>query len=718
MGDIFGKKRLSGRPPTGLEWSRDGRTLFFLKPSRSDAKVLDLWRVSFDGADGAGGSVGGGEPTPRLLVSADELSKKGKARLTEAQRAAQERRRVRHRGITSFGLDEVGKGIVLPVAGYLYYYDLRSGAVTKLFDEPGGELDAKLSPDGRTLAFVRGGEVRLLDLETKKERTLTSGASETIKNGVAEFIAQEELGRYTGYWWSPKSDRIVFAQVDLSPVGVVLRPRYSSSGVEVVRQRYPAAGTENAKVKLGIVDVGSKETVWVEMGEREPFYLLRVDWTERGVAFQTLSRDHRALTLRLADPETGSSRVLLTEKDTRYINPHDDFRPLKETGGFLWSSEREGRRQIHVYDWEGREQRQLSKKPLFIHEIEAVDEKGGWVYASVPVDRAMELHLYRFCLRGERKPERVTSKRGWHEVEMSRRAKRYVDSYSALTLPPQVRVHASSGEETLVLDENRAKRLEELALADTRMVEIRAEDGTALNGVLFEPPGFDRRGRYPAIIYTYGGPHGRAAANRWSRMELWHHYMAQRGFLVLAFDGRGTGYRGKEFEAKLYKAFGEVDVADMKAAAEWLKNKSWVNGRRIGLWGWSYGGYLTVMTLLRSKRLFGAGVAVAPLADWSLYDTAYTERYLGHPDENEEIYRRANPINEVDRLATSLLLIHGMSDDNVLLRHTLMLASALQNKNKRFDMMLYPGKRHSIKGRATRTHLLTGIVDYFQSRLE
>lgn len=776
--DLFGKTPLAGRPLKKITWSHDGRWLYFLRPNAEDARVLDLWRQKVQGTGPGRSSKADKADKAELLVAARTLREKGTAELTEEQKAARERRRVRHRGITRFVLDRKNTGVLIPYQGLLYHLDLSSRSLRRVFPEPGGELDPRFGPDGRRIAFVRQGNLYVRDLATGRERALTRDGGGAVKNGVAEFVAQEELRRFRGYWWSPDGAYLAFARVDESAVRKVQRHRISARGVEVVTQRYPAAGTPNAAVKLGVVQVATGLTRWLQGPPAGEHYLARVRWvkgpvpgaTARAranprpapralrVAVQWLSRDQQTLRLLLADPRTGAARTVLTEQDPAYVNLHDDLRPLDDGRRFLWSTERSGARQLELRAWPagafqadaggGAARRPvgwdsagaqpkplasptpkaLSRAPLHIHEVVGLDEPGGWVYATVPTERALQLHLYRFALDGQQPPQRVSQTRGWHEVDMSRRAAHYVDRFSHQDRPPRVTLHRASGEAVRVLDPNDDARWGRFARARTSFVTLRAADDTPLNGLLFWPPADGastrrRRGREensgrPAVIYTYGGPHGHSVARRWRRMTPWHHFLAQRGFVVLVVDGRGTDYRGKAFEVKLHRKFGEVDAADVAAAARWLGRRPGVDADRIGLWGWSYGGYLSAMTALRTGRLLRAVVAVAPVTDWRLYDTAYTERYLGHPDQHPEAYRRSNPVRLADKLDTRLLLIHGMADDNVLLRHTLLLSQALQRAGRRFDMMLYPGKAHSIKGTRIRRHLLTTLLSYFRQHLQ
>jgi len=703
---IFAESQPWSRAPGTFFWAADGKTLFFCQPGQEDSAVQDLWRFAGDRSE--------------ILVEAHKLLD-APVELTEAQRSARERRRVRHRGITDVRMDRVGLGLLIPLDGRIFYYDLHNGRTRQLFDPPGGEIDPRLSPDGSRVAFVRAGDLWLLDLSTGRQQRLTNRPRETVSNGLAEFVAQEELERYRGFWWSPDGGRIAYARVDESPVQKVLRPRYAAAGVEVIEQRYPAAGTANARVRLGVLDLSSARTTWLDTGNHDDFYLARVKWTSRGLAYQLLSRDQKTLELYLWSPKAGNSRLLLREQDEHYINLHHDFRALGRRG-FLWSSEREGYRRLWLHDWEGKPLRPLSPPGMVVARLEAAGRR--FVLATASTDRGRQQQLFLLPLGGG--PARqLTNGAGWHQVIASPTAGAFVDSYSDLLRPPRVELFTVATKRQVCPTPVPCARPRALLASSARAalgtpprpVTIPATDGTQLNGILFVPPGFDERRRYPAIISTYGGPHGQVAARRWRHGDLWQQYLAGRGFVVLACDGRGTGHRGKSFETALWHNFGVVDVQDVEAAAHYLAGLDYIDAGRLGLWGWSYGGYLTVITLLRTGSLFRAGLAVAPVTDWSLYDTAYTERYLGNPRDQREVYQRACPLPLADRLQGSLMIIHGMSDDNVLLQHTLKLVDALVVAGQHFRLLLYPGKRHSIKGRVHRRHLLEEIGDFFGERL-
>ncbi len=702
--DLFSPKPLWGRPAGKAVWSWDGKRLYFARPSAADADILDLWVLE--------------NGKPRLLVSASRLLKKAVA-LTEAQRASLERRRVRSKGITDFRPGRAGKGIILPVAGRTFYYDIQKDRLTDLFPKPAGELDPRLSPDGKLLAFVRKGDLWIRDMKTGRQRRLTRRNKPTITNAVAEFVAQEELGRYRGYWWAPDSKSLAYTEVDEAPVQVALRPKYSKTGVSVIRQRYPAAGTPNAKVRLGILSIRGGRTRWLDLGQDRDIYLARVKWTHRGLVYQILSRDQRRLDVRLWSPKTRKARLLFRETSPTYVRLHKDFRDLGKLG-FLWSKEQESNRRLWLYDWQGKPVRALTPKDVIVDKVEAADAKQ--VLFSVSLDRGRKRHLHRVSLE-DGKIVCLTKRLSWHQVAVNRTGTAFVDRASDLLTPPRVSVQEITKDAShptkriMSLDLDEPKGLRALGLQPPRSVTISAADGTPLNGLLFFPPDFDPHRRYPAVIYTYGGPGGAVALHRWRSSVLWHQFLADKGFVVLVFDGRGTGHRGKAFELSLFHKFGLTDVADVEAAVRFLSKKPFVRPGHVGLWGWSYGGFVSVMTAVEKPSLLAAALAVAPVTDWRLYDTAYTERHLGRPKPQAALYHQANPLHLADKLTVPLMLIHGMADDNVLLRHSLTLIERLVEKGRRFEMLYFPGKRHSLKGRTTRKMLLRTIADFFQRHM-
>lgn len=697
---------LDGISPRGFAWSEDGKRLGYLRPSPENRDVLELWVYEIE----KGGSR-------RLLGAADILGGKDQ-KLSDEEIQALERKRITQRGITSYEWSPDARSLLVPLGG-LYVYDLESGKALLLDDgEKGPLLDPHFSPDGSFISFVRDGDIRILPPEGGRERRLTTGAAATLAHGLAEFIAMEEMGRYRGYWWSEDSRMIAYTEVDESGVEVWTRARYEASGSSLTEQRYPAAGRANAKVRLGVVDIASGKTRWLDLGE-DVEYIARVEWSpdSKSLAIQAQPRDQKELRLLFADPYSGKIRSVLIEREDTYVNLHDDFRFL-EDGSFLWSSEESGAKQLYHYDQSGSLLGRITHHDSPVLALEGVDEENGVLFFTAAARGGLETCLYRQPLAGG-DPVKLNSAEGWHGILMSKDARFYVDIHSTITRPPRATLHDATGRELAVLEENPTPELDRLLVSRPEFIRVTAADGcTQLNAVQLVPPDFDPSCRYPVLMYGYGGPGGQVVANRWSRSKLFDHFLAGRGYIVFSVDPRGSGSRGKSFEEEIYMRMGQVEVDDHRAAVEHLRSLPYVDAGRIGLWGWSYGGSLVLMSLLSTDGLYRCGVAVAPVTDWLLYDTQYTERYLGLPAENADAYRTASPLSQDPAgITEALLIVHGMADDNVFLDNTLGMIEKLQEGSIPFELMLYPGKTHLIGGKKAQRHLYGLIFDFIERRM-
>jgi len=585
------------------------------------------------------------------------------------------------------------------------------------------ETDPKLSPGGRYLSFIRDQDLHVIDLRDGRETALTDDGEGTVSNGMAEFVAQEEMDRDTGYWWSPDERRIAWLRVDSAPVQLVKRYEVSGTDIEVYEQRYPAAGTHNAIVRLFVVDVESGERRELALGEGD-FYVPRVNWLPNGrqLAVQRQSRDQKHLALRIFDVDSGESRELLAEQSGTFINLHDDLHFLERSEQFLWSSERSGFRHLYLYGLDGGEVRQLTDGDWEVTELEAVDEAGGWVWFSGTRAGPEQRQLYRVPLSGG-EVQQLTRRPGTHEVDMADTGNVFVDRFSSRSQPMQVSVHGAYGERLAWLSENAVVGEHPYApyLADhgdTVLGTLEAPDGQAMHWQMTRPKDFDPGRRYPVIVYVYGGPGGQLVADAWSRSLLVEQYWVRQGYLVFTLDNRGVVHYGKSFQEPVYKRLGVVDAADQLQGVEWLKRQPYVDGERIGVFGWSYGGYMTLMMLMQSPGSLAAGAAVAPVTDWALYDTHYTERYLGTPQADAEAYRLADVLTYAAQLSDPLLLVHGMADDNVLFAHSTRLMEALQQSAIPFELMTYPGGKHSLVGENIRVHVYGAISEFFNRHLQ
>ncbi|ROQ23267.1 S9 family peptidase [Gallaecimonas pentaromativorans] len=706
---IFSAPGLSGAALRAPAFSPDGRLVTFLQGRDNDPSRLDLW--AYDIASG----------TLRLLVDADQLHQ-GDESLSDEEKARRERQRLFASGIVEYHWSHDGKALLFPLAGNLYYYPL-GGQARQLTDSAAFDLDAKFSPDDTQVAFVRDQNLWVLDLASGQVRPLTQDGAGPIKNGMAEFVAQEEMARLSGYWWSPDSRQIAFLQVDESPVPEVTRNEIYAERIELIQQRYPAAGDANVRVKLGVLSVESGSVTWLDLGSDEDIYIARVDWSQDPnlLTYQWQNRNQQRLELRGVDLATGHTRLLLAESADTWVNLHDDLRFLKADNSLLWASERSGFK--HLYHLKDGELAPLTQGQWQLDAVKVVDEASGWVYFSGWLSDPKERQLYRARLDGSSaSPELVSKEAGWHEVTFSPDAGHYLDLYSRFDQPPQVALHDASGQRLAYLVENRLDERHPLSpylgqWTAPQYGTLAAEDGQTLHYQVFKPSTPMPPKGYPAIVRVYGGPHAQLVVNAWSEANLWTQYMVQRGYVVFQLDNRGSFNRGKAFEDAIYQQLAVAELADQVQGAQWLKAQDFVDGSRVGIYGHSYGGFMTLMAMFRSGHTFAAGVSGAPVTDWYLYDSHYTERYLNTPQANGAGYERSAVFPYTQGLAGELLIYHGMADDNVLFSNTTKLANQLQQQGKLFELMAYPGAKHSLYGRETRIHMYKTISHFFDRTL-
>ena len=723
---LFAAPDLQGASLRSLRFSPDGRLVTFLKPRDGDLNALDLWAYDVVRRE------------QRLLVDARSLVD-GERTLSAEEEARRERQRIAAlRGIVQYEWAPDSKALLFPLDGDLYWYDLRqppARAVRRLTATAAFETDPKISPRGRYVSFVREQNLYVLDLATGAERRLTPDGSGLVSYGMAEFIAQEEMDRDTGYWWSPDDRHLALTRVDESPVQEVERFEVLADGFTVYRQRYPAAGTANARVALGIVPVEGGDVRWLDLGDDPDVYLARVQWYPEGdrLLVQRQSRDQRTLDLLAFELAGGASRTLLTEQRDTWVELHDDLHFLPRNRQFIWASQRSGHRHLYLYTYDGQLRRTLTagdwdvegerKQPGVV----AIDEDHGRVFFMATEKTPLERHLYaaRLDTRSPAEPLRITRADGWHSIVMGPKARRFVQVYSDPLQPPQVSLHRSNGTGIAWIEENRlgpehpyARYLDQHVAPEFGTLE--AEDGATLYWQLYRPPGFDPAARHPAIVMVYGGPGVQTVQRRWGdrRGGMTAQLLAQQGYVVFALDNRGSGSRGARFADSIHLRMGDVEVRDQRAGVAFLAGLPGVDRERIGVYGWSYGGYLALMLMLKAPETFRAGVAGAPVTDWRLYDTHYTERYLGRPQDQPDAYEAASVLPRVDSLEGRLLIVHGMADDNVLFTHTTAVIDRLTKAGRLFEVLPYPGAKHAALTFAeTGRHGWHTILDFFDRTL-
>ena len=696
---ITGSAPLSGPTLTKPQVAPDGSRVTFLRGKDRDRNRLDLWE--YDIASGQ----------TRLLVDSSVVLP-GEEVLSDEEKARRERQRIAAlSGIVDYQWSPDGKALLFPLGGELYFYDLtKSGrdAVRKLTNGGGFATDPKISPKGGFVSFIRDRNLWAIDLTSGEEVQLTRDGSDTIGNGVAEFVADEEMDRHTGYWWAPDDAAIAFARIDETPVPVQKRYEVYPDRTEVVEQRYPAAGDHNVRVQLGVIapKTGARPQ-WIDLGKDPDIYLARVDWRDpQRLTFQRQSRDQKKLELIETTLTNGTQRTLVTETSTTWVPLHNDLRFLKD-GRFLWSSERSGFEHLYIASEDGSTLTALTQGEWVVDGLLAIDETAGLAYVSGTRDGATEAHVYAVPLSGG-EPRRLTQAPGMHAATFARNASVFVDSWSSDTTLPQIELFKADGTKLATLlvndvsDATHPYAKYRAAHQPTAYGTLTAADGTTpLHYSLIKPAGFDPKKQYPVMVFVYGGPAAQTVTRAWPGRSdsFFNQYLAQQGYVVFSLDNRGTPRRGAAFGGALYAKQGTVEVDDQLRGVAWLKSQAFVDPARIGVYGWSNGGYMTLMLLAKHSEAYACGVAGAPVTDWALYDTHYTERYMDLPKANEAGYREASVFTHVDGIgAGKLLLIHGMADDNVLFTNSTKLMSELQKRGTPFELMTYPGAKHGLRG--------------------
>ena len=718
---LFDAPALAGPTIVGLKISPDGARVTYLKGKAEDKDRLDLWEYNIH--DGQA----------RVLVDSKTLAPK-QEKLSDEELGRRERQRTAAlSGIIEYTFAPSGKAVLFPLSGKLFYYQLakpKAKPVVELIDTHGFATDATVSPAGGYIAYVRDQNLYGYDIAAKHEKALTTDGGGPIKNGMAEFVAQEEMDRSTGYWWAPDGKHIAFARVDEAPIKVTERFEIAADNVATFAQRYPTTGGPNVLVRLGVIDVASGGITWVDLGPEQDIYLARVNWLPDGktVSVQRESRNQRKLDLLFADIDTGKTRTVLTETSNTWIDLNDELSFLKNSHEFIWASNRDGYTHLYLYDYDGHMIRQLTAGKWVVDDfrkraVMGIDEKNRTVYFTATEKGPTERHLYRTSLDtpDPSQVQRITQNEGVHAIAMSPDARFYVDTFTSSAQPPQSSLHTADGALKAWLLENRldAQHPDAPYLADNAIPEVgtlTAADGQTLYYQLFKPLHFDPSKRYPAIVDVYGGPGVQRVLNNWHGSSFTQ-ILTRAGYVVFTLDNRGTAFRGAAFQAPIHRRLGDVEVTDQVQGARWLMSQSFVDPARIGVWGWSYGGYMTLNLMFKAPDVFRAGVAGAPVTDFALYDTHYTERYLDRPQDNPDGYAASSVLPYAKDLKGKLLVMHGLADDNVLFLNSTKLFRRLQDLSKPFDVMVYPGGKHGLMRQNDGRHGYKMILRFFDENL-
>jgi dipeptidyl-peptidase-4 len=625
-------------------------------------------------------------------------------------------RRVGESGIQWFA---DGKRLLVAASGDLFIVDVTRNSFDALTQTVEVEHDPKLSPDNRSVSFRKGHDLYVADVATKKVMPLTTGGSATLLNGQLDWVYPEELYLETAHWWSPDSQSVAYLQFDIAREPVFPQVSLLGSRGILEPERYPKAGDPNAEVRLGVVAAKGGPTKWMNLGEPRGFLLARVAWSPSGreLMAERLNRVQNKLDLLLADASSGHSRVVLHEEDPQWINVKEAPRFLGTGDRFLWASERTGFFHLYVYGLDGKIERQLTSGDWEVDRVLDVDEAAGRVFYTSDEASPLERQLYSVSLDGTGK-RRFSTGPGTHAISLSPHFAYYMDDYSGLTAPPRSTLHDGAGAELRVFRKPETSESDEYDILPTEIVKLAASDGTPLYARIIKPPGFKAGTRYPAIVMVYGGPGVQEIHDSWQGLLNWDQVLAQKGFLIWQLDNRGSVGRGHRFESVIYHNMGAHELEDQKQGIDYLVSHGLADPKRIGMYGWSYGGYMTLYTVTSAPGLISAAISGAPVTNWRNYDSIYTERYMGLPEDNAEAYRNTSPQTRAGNLeGTKLLILHNIEDDNVHFQNSLQMADALEKAGKQFYMVVYPQKSHGVTG-PERRHLLEETTAFFEENLK
>ena len=592
-----------------------------------------------------------------------------------------------------------------------FIHNLESGETKKLTQSEEKQQYAQLSPAGDKAAFVQNNDLYLVDLESGEETAITTDGEENkIINGATDWVYEEEFGFAKAWYWSPDGNKIAYYRFDESRVKEFFMTEWGSLYPGLTRFKYPKAGEKNSIVKIGVYDLESEETTWMDIGEETDQYIPRINWTESNdtLAIRRMNRLQNKQDLMLADANTGESETIKTETSDAWVDINDDLTFLDNGEQFIYLSEESGYNHIYLYDMSGKLVRQVTNGNWEVTNYLGYNESNERIYYISTEESPLQRHLYSIDITGKFK-RKMSDGEGWNSVNMSRDYKYYIENYSGPGNPNTYTLHEGSGKEIRVLEDNDKlnETLTEYRLPEKEYMKIPLAQAE-LNAYMLKPHDFDPSQKYPVLIYVYGGPGSQTVTKSFEsgQRPMWHRYLTEQGYIVFSVDNRGTGARGRDFEKQVYKKLGQYEVQDQIDAAKYLIDQhDFIDTSRVGIWGWSYGGYMSSLVLAKGSDIFSTAIAVAPVTSWRFYDTIYTERFMQTPQMNPEGYIKGAPLTYADQIEGNYLLVHGTGDDNVHFQNAVEMVNKLVLEGVQFETMYYPNRAHGISGGNARRHL-------------
>ena len=606
----------------------------------------------------------------------------------------------------------------------IFYYELGSENAVRLTKNTDAEENEDISPDGKKVAFVRNFNLFIVEIATSKETVLTTDGNSKLFNGKLDWVYQEEVygrGDFKSYWWSPDSSKIAYLQLDEAPVKEFTVIDHLPNQQDVELYNYPKSGMPNPNVKLGIVGISAPKTQWVDLNKysADQPIVARVGWkpdSSRAV-YHVANREQTWLDVNLADPANGASQNLFREQTKAWVEADNTELPKwLSDGTFLFSSERDGWKHLYRYSYDGKLQKQVTTGKWEVRSLHGVDEKNGFIYFSGTANSHIGGDAYRVKLDGSGMT-RLTKTEGSHAANFDPTFSYFLDNWSDVATPPQVRLHKSDGTLERSIEENKVAVLNEFKLSKPEFLKVKTRDGFEMEAMMIKPPNFDPTKKYPVWSHTYSGPHAPQVRNAWGGANyMWHQMLAQKGYIIWVCDNRSASGKGAESTWTAYKNLGIGELRDLEDGVEYLKTLPYVDGARVGINGWSYGGFMTSFAMTHSNA-FKIGIAGGTVTDWNLYDTIYTERYMLTPQNNPDGYAKTSVVKAAKNLSGKLLLLHGTMDDNVHMQNTIQFVYELQKAGKEFELMVYPKSRHGVGDPQLVKHMRTLMLKFITENL-
>jgi len=629
----------------------------------------------------------------------------------------------------SFSRD--GERALFTFADDFFLLELKNASFQRITHTPEKDTCAQFSPDGMKISYVRNNDLYIYDLTRKQEIRLTFDGSENILNGRLSWVYWEEIFEHEdfGYWWSNDSRALAVLQTDESELPAIYHSDFQPQTPRVIIQKYPKAGQVNPTVRLGIIEVNQPAAKWVELDPADYEYMVRVNWLpdDSKISIQTMNRAQTNLNLYLVDRTTAKARMILEETDPGWVKVHNDLIFLEQRNQFIWASERDGYNHLYRYDNAGQllnritsgnwSRRSSGNGSYWVSDaVCGIDQKNQWIYFTALEKSAIERHLYRIKYDGSGF-QRISREDGTHKIDFSPDMKYYFDEYSSLTVPPQLRVHKNDGSLLYTLCYSDSVLLDKIDLQYFKHFTIEACDGYQITAALLIPRNFDPQKKYPVIVDVYGGPSAPSVISQWNDDIYFNNLLLQHGYVVFSMNNRSASAESKIQERTiLKKLWSDVELNDLLDAVTWLKNQSFIDSSRLGIWGWSGGGMHTLLAMTRSRE-FKAGIVVGPVSDWLFYDTFYTEFAMKTPADNPDGYAHTSLVERAADLHGRLLMVHGTYDDNVHIQNTWAFANELIKTNKKFDMMIYPMRKHGIDDLPAKIHLYNKMLEFWLNYL-